>query len=88
MEAQGRGCRPNLLVRNLPVRAERGLRLEGTRRVEETNVACFTDSQAHPVSTRLPQAPLCLRFSAKTGPAELLKFHKPPPPFLGAMVPD
>lgn len=54
-------------------------------------MACFTDSQVHPVSTRLPQAPLCLGCLAKTSPAKLKMAttrHKPPPAFLGTRGPD
>lgn len=73
------------------VRKEGSLRLEALGGVEKTNAAYFTDSQVHPVSTRLPQAPLCLGCFAKTSPAKLkiaITRHKPPPAFLGTRAPD
>lgn len=54
------------------VRKGGGLRPKGTRRSREDKRGLFHRSPAHPVSTRLPQAPLRLGFSAKTGPAKLL----------------
>lgn len=77
-EAQGRGSRPDLLVRNPPVRKERGLRLRGPRGAEKTNAACFTDSQAHPVSTGLPPA-LCAGLLCQDGPLNARVSHQRSP---------
>lgn len=77
-EAQGRGSRPDLPVRNPPVRKERGLRLRGPRGAEKTNAACFTDSQAHPVSTGLPPA-LCAGLLCQDGPLNARVSHQRSP---------